>query len=225
MAARSLPLFPLPVVLFPTATLPLHIFEPRYRTLLADELAGDRRFGLLYRPESIAERELPAGQIGCIARIEHAEPLPDGRSNIVVSGEERFALVRFVDAPHPYHVGEVEPWTDNPEPPGALDTVADTVRALFARVVRAARAIADDPAPLPDLPDDPALLAFRIAAVIDTPVAVRYALLRSRSPLARLNEMRQLLESALDPIERRADTHRRARQNGRGHDAAADAAP
>ena len=49
---RDLPIFPLPLVLFPGAVQPLHIFEPRYRRLLADSLAGDRRFGIAYVRET-----------------------------------------------------------------------------------------------------------------------------------------------------------------------------
>jgi len=217
VAARTLPLFPLPVVLFPGVALPLHIFEPRYRRLLADCLDGDRRFGLIFLPEATAERDLPPGQIGCVARIESAETLADGRSNIIVAGEERFRLERLIDAPEPYHMGEVSAYEDALETDGAsLEVVAREVRAAFDRVARAARRIADDRSPPPDLPDDPALLAFRIADAVDTPLLVRYDLLASRSALRRLREMERLLASALGALERRAVLHDRARGNGHG---------
>ncbi|MGH7648032.1 MAG: LON peptidase substrate-binding domain-containing protein, partial [Gemmatimonadaceae bacterium] len=102
MDDRLLPLFPLPVVLFPGVARPLHIFEPRYRRLIADCLDGDRRFGLLFCADTANERALPPGQVGCIARIESADALPDGRSNIIIAGEERFALVRFIESDAPY---------------------------------------------------------------------------------------------------------------------------
>src|ERR1051326_7523867 len=87
-----LPLFPLKIVLFPGALLPLHIFEPRYRQLLADVTLGDHRFGLLPPGE---RGGLPRpGTLGCVALVRAVQPLGDGRSNIVVSGERRFALLQ-----------------------------------------------------------------------------------------------------------------------------------
>src|SRR6185437_10452789 len=152
--ARLLPLFPLPVVLFPGTARPLHIFEARYRRMLADCLDGDRRFGLLFCADTEHERALPPGQIGCIARIETADLLPDGRSNIIVAGEDRFALARFVDTDTPYLVGEVVDYADEPELDAELDPLAESVRAAFERLVRAVRAIADQRTPVPELPRD-----------------------------------------------------------------------
>jgi Lon protease-like protein len=197
--------------------LPLHIFEPRYRRMLGDCLAEDRRFGLVFLPEGTAERELPRGHVGCIAYIERAEELPDGRSNIAVSGEERFALARFVDSPLPYHLVEVADYADEPEPQPVLDSLAAEVRAVFERVARAARIITEDRARLPELPEEAALLAFRIASLIDIDATRRQQLLTSRSPLARLRDIEQVLTSAVDPLEKRAKVHQRAKLNGRGY--------
>ena len=219
-----LPLFPLPVVLFPGTARPLHIFEPRYRRMLADCLDGDRRFGLLFCADPEHERALPPGQVGCIARIETADALPDGRSNIIVAGEDRFALARFVDSDTPYLVGEVVDYADEPELDVELDPLAESVRVAFDRLVRAVRAIADQRTPVPELPRDPSRIAYHVASVIDTPVAARYELLRSRSAVARLRAVRKILEQAVPSVERRAAQHQRARTNGSGHDTA-DHAP
>src|ERR1700675_4355766 len=95
--SELLPLFPLPnVVLFPNVFLPLHIFEPRYRQMVADALAGDRMIGMaLLRPGW--EREYggrPAVYgVGCSGVITHVEQLADGRYNIVLRGLERFRIV------------------------------------------------------------------------------------------------------------------------------------
>jgi len=92
-----LPLFPLPnVVLFPTVFLPLHIFEPRYREMVADALAGDRLIGMvLLRPgyERDYEGRPPVYPVGCRGVMTHAERLPDGRYNIVLRGLDRFRIV------------------------------------------------------------------------------------------------------------------------------------
>jgi uncharacterized protein len=94
--SELLPLFPLPnVVLFPNVFLPLHIFEPRYRAMVADAIAGDRMIGIvLLRPgwEHDYEERPPVYPIGCSGLVTHAEQLPDGRYNIVLRGFERFRI-------------------------------------------------------------------------------------------------------------------------------------
>lgn len=222
-AARRLPLFPLPLVLFPDAPLPLHVFEPRYRRMMADVLAGDRRFGVVFRPDGVAERELPPGHVGCEARVETSEALPDGRSNVLAVGVERFALAGFASASEaPYHVGWVRDYADDEGESAQLAApLADRVRDLFRRVGRAARALRDDRDPLPELPADPARLSFAIAAVVDLDPPRRQQLLASRSPAGRLRELEDALAPALDSLERRAAVHLRAKSNGHGPHAAA----
>ena len=211
-----LPLFLLPLVLFPGTSMPLHIFEPRYREMLADCRRGDGRFGIALVGGG-EERELPAGHVGCVAELRDVQTLPDGRANVLVDGTHRFALQRFVDDDAPYHVGLVEDYDDVPgDDSAATSLAAARVREAFARVGRAARAIADDEAPVPELPDDPALVAFRVASLVDFERADRQALLVSRSALARLRTVDALLRSAVASIEERAATHTRARHNGHG---------
>ncbi|HEY7287934.1 MAG TPA: LON peptidase substrate-binding domain-containing protein [Vicinamibacterales bacterium] len=93
-----LPLFPLPnVVLFPNVFLPLHIFEPRYRDMVASALAADRMIGMvLLRPgwEHDYEGRPAIYPVGCSGVITHAEQLHDGRYNIVLRGVERFRVVQ-----------------------------------------------------------------------------------------------------------------------------------
>jgi Lon protease-like protein len=92
----SLPLFPLPsVILFPNVFLPLHIFEPRYRQMVADALAGDRIIGLVtLRPghEQDYEGAPPIYATGCSALITHVEKLDDGRYNLILRGLEKFTV-------------------------------------------------------------------------------------------------------------------------------------
>jgi Lon protease-like protein len=90
------PIFPLPnVVLFPNVFLPLHIFEPRYRQMTADALAGDRIIGMVVlRPghEADYEGNPPIYQTGCSGLITHSEKLDDGRYNLVLRGIEKFSI-------------------------------------------------------------------------------------------------------------------------------------
>ena len=108
---QVLPIFPLPnVVFFPGTVLPLHIFEPRYRAMAADALAGERRIGMvLLRPgwESHYEGCPEPYEIGSVGHIEHSEQLPDGRYNILLNGQQKFRICRFVQD-KPYRRAEVE---------------------------------------------------------------------------------------------------------------------
>ncbi|HZS60184.1 MAG TPA: LON peptidase substrate-binding domain-containing protein [Gemmatimonadaceae bacterium] len=216
MTTRRLPLFPLPLVLFPGVPLPLHIFEPRYRIMLADCLEGDREFGIAFRPDGVAERDLPSGHIGCVAHIESTELLPDGRSNVIVRGTERFMLDRYLDSARPYFMAEASEYDDADEPPLTLEPSAERVRELFKRVGTAARTLTDDPDALPALPENPALLAFAVGALIEMDPAARQRLLASRSPSGRLRDIEMLLSPAVDSLERRATVHVRAKSNGHG---------
>jgi len=100
-----LPLFPLPnLVFFPQTRLPLHVFEPRYRQLIADVVARDQRFGIvLLRPGFEADYfgAPPVHSYGTMGRIEQTVPLDDGRFNILVYGEARFHIIGEV-AREPY---------------------------------------------------------------------------------------------------------------------------
>ncbi len=210
-----LPLFPLPLVLFPGATLPLHIFEPRYRAMLADCQRADGRFGIVLSTDEGAPRP---GLVGCVAELRDVRPLADGRSHVLVEGAERFAIARVVDTDAAYLTAEIGPWEDAAEP-AALDelqSLAVRTRETFARVARAARTIADDAAPIPELPVDPAALSFAVAAAVDLELPMRQRLLASRSPVERLRELHDLLARALPGAEMRASVHVGARSNGHG---------
>jgi hypothetical protein len=96
-----LPVFPLAgAVLFPRAQLPLHIFEPRYRAMVRDALAGDRLIGMI-QPRD--EREPPGlFEVGCIGRIASVEEHADGRFEIVLDGLSRFRILREAEVDTPY---------------------------------------------------------------------------------------------------------------------------
>ncbi|MGH9144867.1 MAG: LON peptidase substrate-binding domain-containing protein [Vicinamibacterales bacterium] len=112
-----LPLFPLPnVVLFPNVFLPLHIFEERYRDMVADALASDRMVGMvLLRPgwDRDYEGRPSIYSVGCSGLLTHNERLPDGRYNIVLRGIERFRIVEE-DHSLSYRRAAVEPLRDQP---------------------------------------------------------------------------------------------------------------
>lgn len=211
-----LPLFPLPLVLLPRAAQALHIFEPRYRQLLADCLDGSREFGIICRTPDVGEREIPSGTAGCVARIESTQELPDGRSNVLVTGTMRFTLEAFVDDPAPYHLGLVAPFEDRPESLDGTEPLVARLRALFERVGRSARTIQDDTTPLPALPESASDLSFAIAMHIDLDLGDKQRLLASRSPVERLRQLEEALAPIVESIEERSRIHTRARTNGHG---------
>jgi Lon protease-like protein len=133
-----IPLFPLPdVVLFPQVALPLHVFEPRYRKMVADALAGDGVIGMtLLRSgwQHDYHGRPPLYERGCAGRIERHESLPDGRSNIVLRGLTRFRIVAE-HAGEPYRMATVAPLPDAPGDPAQIDAAR---RDLMAAIGRAA---------------------------------------------------------------------------------------
>jgi hypothetical protein len=97
-----------------------------------------------------------------------------------------------------------------------LDSLAARLRDVFEVVGRASHTLADNPDPLPELPDEPSLLAFAIAAIIDLDANLRQELLVSRSATDRLRRLEQLLAPAIPGLVTRADVHKRAKSNGKG---------
>jgi len=105
---ETLPLFPLPgVALFPELPLPLHIFEPRYRTMVKDALAGSRVIGIVQARPGQEGTPSPIFSIGCAGRIEGVAELDDGRSNIVLRGISRFHIDEELPQTGPYRTARV----------------------------------------------------------------------------------------------------------------------
>jgi Lon protease-like protein len=113
---QRIPLFPLPsTVLFPGVPLPLHIFEPRYREMMADALAGEGIIGMvLLKPgfEADYEGRPPIYEIGCAGYISKYEQLSDGRYNLILVGKTRFH-VESESAERSYRTGEVTALQEN----------------------------------------------------------------------------------------------------------------
>jgi Lon protease-like protein len=215
---RELPLFPLPVVLFPGTPMPLHIFEPRYRRMLDDIRVSDRLFGLSYFEAGDYDQETPpTGHVGCVAEVTEIQPLPDGRSNILTLGLIRYRVESYVDRGDPYLVGEVSFFEDEAEDKEALAHLTHEVASLFMRIARAMRVINDERATLPDLPEtEPESLSFLIAAAVEMEAEVKQELLELRSTSERLTRLRDLLARVVDTYEERARMHEIAKHNGHG---------
>ncbi len=199
--AESLPLFPLGTVLLPSGSLPLHIFEPRYRQLTVDLCSGkfpDRQFGVVaVRPgwSATACDIEEAHSIGCTAELREANRLPDGRFDLLTTGRRRFRLLAIDPDAEPYLMAEVE-WLPDLVPTAdsraALDGLAAAARAAHARYLRAAPA-GQGPASEPHKfaearPEELAHLIASECLLADTD---RQRLLEQRCPAHRLQMVRR----------------------------------
>jgi ATP-dependent Lon protease len=214
----DLPLFPLPVVLFPGVPLPLHIFEPRYRQMLLDIRLANNLFGLAYFDPTSAEGESPpVGHIGCVAEVTETQTLPDGRSNILTLGLIRYRIDSYVDSGAPYLVAQVTYFEDDEEDESLLAGAAKEVAETFTRIAQAVRTINDERAALPDISNtEPQRLSFLVAAAMEIDADLKQELLELRSTSERLQRLRGMLSIAVKGYEERARIHELAKSNGHG---------
>ncbi|MQA62597.1 MAG: peptidase [Actinophytocola sp.] len=197
---EKFPLFPLHTVLLPGVHLPLHIFEPRYRQLIADLISGavpDREFGVLAIKNALTNDVDGAEQvheIGCTALLREAEPLDGGRFDVVTTGHRRFRLHELSSIEAPYLVGTVEWLPDLPSLASAgttTVTLAAAARAAHERYCEAAWQDGDWQAP--PVETELSHLGYLMAADCLLPLADRQALLAERDALHRLRLVAQLL--------------------------------
>lgn len=111
---QRISIFPLGgALLFPRMHLPLHIFEPRYRALVSDAMARDRRIGMI-QPRAGGDAP-PLFEVGCLGKIAQVEALDDGRYNIVLEGLSRFRMTRELEVTTPFRQIEAEVEPDDAE--------------------------------------------------------------------------------------------------------------
>lgn len=196
-------MFPLGSVLVPGMILPLHVFEPRYRRLVRDCLAGDGEFGvvLIERGSEVGGGDVRT-DVGTMARIVQAEETPDGRFALGAVGVRRIRVERWLDD-DPYPRAEVVDWPD-PAPPGSGIAALTEVATLLRRV-SALRAELGEPAPPLDLElsDDPVIAGYQATAVAPLGPADRQALLGSPGAERRVEMLRELLADHLDVLQAR----------------------
>ncbi|MSO62473.1 MAG: ATP-dependent protease [Acidobacteria bacterium] len=196
MFPSSLPIFPLPtVVLFPSVFLPLHIFESRYRQMVADALAGDRLIGMvLLRPGHKADDEgrPPVYGTGCTGLITHAERLDDGRFNLVLRGLDKFTMLGEEDPAigQLYRRAIITP-IDETIPAGDRDPLKAARRRLEELLVPLFEGTMESRLPH-NMPDDDLINA--LAQYLDFDPLEKQALLERLGPLARCQSMIELLE-------------------------------
>lgn len=193
--SELLPLFPLPnVVLFPKVFLPLHVFEARYRELVADALASDRMIGMvLLRPgwERDYEGRPAVYPIGCSGVITHVERLADGRYNIVLRGLDRFRILSE-DHGRRYRRATVEALPDAPTAAADLAAVRQQRTKLEALLAPAVEKAGADPKTASAMGDED--LVNALAQYLDLEPLERQALLEQSCLRTRAESLVELLE-------------------------------
>jgi Lon protease-like protein len=203
----ELPIFELPVVLLPGELMPLHIFEERYKRMVARCLEQSEPFGVVFRDDDRGAR-----RIGCEARVtEVTERFDDGRLNIVVTGERPFRVLdRFEAAEYP--AGEVEPVAapaEADEVEGEGSGSAAAARGAFAELVR--RVGGEEP----DQGELEAFDSYGIAARVELPAETKQELLELRSEPERMTVLAEALQMLIKTLARSREIAERARMNGK----------
>jgi Lon protease-like protein len=198
----ELGLFPLPLVLMPTERLPLHIFEERYKELIAECVEAGTDFGLV-----LATGDGAVHEVGTRASIDEVlDVLEDGAMNVVVRGGDRFRLLELTSG-HAYTTCLVEPIEDEIDAPDP---------AAVTHALEVFRSIAETTDSDIDLPDaDADNLEFILAAHIDFGADAKQELLASTSPRERMTKLVEMLELALESTQLQKTLRERAGKNGK----------
>ena len=200
---QDFPLFPLGIVALPTESVPLHVFEHRFRTMIEECLEGESEFGIMW----LSEEELKP--VGCACEIERVlDREDDGRFTILVRGTRVFRLLERQDD-LPYPAGIVEFLEEQEEP--FDEEAASEAKGLYGELVEAAtdRTLSDQ--------ELGALGAYSMAATVDFGVEAKQELLELRSENARLCLLTLLFKAAIKQLELSERAQTRAHSNGKVH--------
>ena len=197
----ELGLFPLGIVLLPTEQVPLHIFEERYKELIAECLEDEQEFGLVYADgDGVREIGTRAAVIDVLARLE------DGRMNVVVEGRDRFRLLELTEG-RSFHTGNVEPFVDEEDPADA-GAVAQALE-LFNRL----KELTGSEVEVPEA--ESPQLSYELAARVELAPEAKQALLQEVSERVRVERVGELLAEANLTVQRQRRAAERAATNGK----------
>jgi Lon protease-like protein len=200
---RDFPLFPLGMVALPTELVPLHIFEERYKTMIARCLEEECEFGIVW----LADDGLQT--IGCACEVaEVLERMPDGRLNLVARGTRPFRIEARQDE-LAYPAGTVEFLDDRDE--AADEDAAAAAHAAYADLVEQATDRT------PDTDEIDGMSAYEMAATVEFGLDAKQGLLDLRSETARLKLVTRLFRAALKRLDFIERAQARARSNGKVH--------
>ncbi|HKW23795.1 MAG TPA: LON peptidase substrate-binding domain-containing protein [Ktedonobacterales bacterium] len=203
-APMWVPLFPLNVVLFPGMAFPLHVFEPRYREMIAACLEDRAPFGVvLVRPESLYGLEVPY-TVGTLARIKDYEQLPDGRYNILTCGSHRFRILRE-SRDRAYMRGLICPLRDSDESPDVLTALAAEARAAFIAYLGMVLTLVGSESRDIAIPQNPTELSHTIGMCLTCEDSEKQKLLEMTSASERLQAEIALLRAESQVLSTQTD--------------------
>ena len=214
MSTRRIPIFPLPLVLFPNQLLPLHIFEERYKQMIKDVTETDKVFGInMIEPEPGRSESDLAELVGCTAEINLTLPLDEGRLNIVIVGRERYRILSYTDK-LPYHVAEVEFFSDEPDYSESTEQTSKKVRSEFAKLIELASKLNDSSEFDGELPLQPEQLSLLVASALPISNHIKQQLLEMTSTSQRLELVLAYLSEAQAKFEHQLKVRNAAKSNG-----------
>ncbi len=183
----EVPIFPLDMVLFPGMALPLHIFEPRYRLMMADCLADRASFGVVLAPTEGEDERALIGRVGTLARISDCERLPEGRFNLLALGMRRFRIFEVRRA-KPYLTALVRPLDDAPAAAisGQHETLVREARAALRDYLRLVMTLIGSDEQAIGIPEGAEELSFMIGMCLTCEDCEKQTLLELTSMDARL---------------------------------------
>lgn len=206
MVAETLPLFPLGTVLFPGLLLPLHVFEQRYRVLvreLVDLPDGvPRRFGVIAirQGREVGEDGVMAlHEFGCAAELRRVEAYDDGRFDIVSTGTARFKL-HELDRGGPYLRGAVDLLPETVGDQAETSLLVGMVQRAFSTYLATLGEVRGEEIEAPELPDDPLVLSYLVAATVVVDLDAKQALLSEPDAMGRLRAEVTLLKSEVSML-------------------------
>ena len=212
----ELPLFPLNVVLFPGATLPLRIFEERYKEMIRRCLEERSPFGvvLIHKGNEVGEPAEPF-EVGTTAHIARVEHLPEGRMNLICLGGQRFRLRETIRR-EPYLVGEVEILASVSEDDAETLDLADTAAVLFGEYHRLCLALSNQWSRTLNMPQHPGDLADFIGNRLGVSLRSKQQLLEECSSRRRLQMEIDILADTIRELTPRVEATRAARWHSLG---------
>ncbi len=198
-----MPIFPLNAVVFPGVTVPLHVFEDRYRALVHHLLTisakPDRLFGIVAIREGYevgTHGVASVHRVGCVVQMTSVEPYPDGRFDIEVVGRRRLRM-DGLDTSGPFLVGDVETVDEPPDTSAAAVQQASLARETFEQYRRQLSDLRGDDVLDGDLPRDPEYLSYSLAATCLLTLRERQELLESPTATERLAMLRHALHEEM----------------------------
>jgi Lon protease-like protein len=197
-----LPLFPLEIVVFPGAPLPLHIFEPRYKEMIGECLSQERPFGM------VRAKENALSAVGCSARIlTIIKKYEDGRMDIAAEGAQRFEIIQ-VNQERSFLQAEVTFFDDEPSivSKSAADTVVQLHEQLFAVMGQTV-----------EVNRDATYLSYRLAQDLPVDLDFKQTLLEMKSEAERVEILTEYYQATIPKVENSLRVRQRASGNGHVH--------